>query len=69
MQESPLSYTIDGAVRATGLARSRLYDAIRDGSLRTFLAGRRRMVTSKALEQFVAKLEREGGEGGTKVAA
>ena len=69
MQDSRLSYSITGAVEATGLTRSRIYDAIRQGTLRTFMVGRRRMVSSKALEQFVANLEREGGEGGTKEAA
>lgn len=56
---SALSYTVEGAVVATGLTRSRLYEAIKQGSLKTFTVGRRRMISAKALEQFIAKLERD----------
>ncbi|MEN1927610.1 helix-turn-helix domain-containing protein [Luteimonas sp. MJ250] len=54
-----LSYTVDGAVRATGLTRTRLYAAIGEGSLRSFKDGRRRMISAKALEEFITKLERD----------
>lgn len=57
--EQRVSFTMDEAVGATGLSRSRLYKAISDGSLRTIKAGRRRMVSRKALEEYVANLERE----------
>jgi len=59
MQEKRLSYNISGAVEATGFTRSRLYEAIRNNSLRTFTVGRRRMIAAKDLEQFVAKLQRD----------
>lgn len=58
-QNQKVSYTVEEAVAATGLARSRLYQAIGDGSLRTFRTGRRRMVSRKALEEFIAHLEVE----------
>ena len=54
-----LSYTVEDAVQVTGLSRSRLYQAIRAGSLTTWKAGKRRMVSRKALEQFISRLERE----------
>lgn len=54
-----LSYTVEGAVQATGLTRTRMYAAIADGSLRSFKDGRRRMISAKALEEFIAKLERD----------
>ena len=54
-----LSYTIEGAVKATDLTRTRLYGAIKDGELRSFKDGRRRMISAKALEEFIAKLERD----------
>lgn len=57
--DQKLSYTVEEAVAATGFARSRIYQAIGDGTLRTIKAGRRRMVSRKALEDFIAKLERE----------
>ena len=58
MTTQKLSYTVEDACEATGLRRSRLYAAIADGSLTTFKAGRRRMVSAKALQDFIAKLER-----------
>lgn len=58
-QNQCLSYTVEDAVLVTGLSRSRLYEAIRAGSLPTWKAGRRRMVSRKALEQFIARLESE----------
>lgn len=54
-----LSFTVEAAVGVTGLTRSRLYQAIASGQIKTFKAGRRRMVSRKALEDFIAKLERE----------
>lgn len=59
LTDQKLSYTVEEAVAVTSLARSRIYQAIGDGTLRTIKAGRRRMVSRKALEDFIAKLERE----------
>lgn len=65
MQENQkLSFTVDEAVTATGLTRSRLYLAIADGSLRTMKAGRQRLISRKALEEYVANLERESAKRG-----
>lgn len=58
-----LAYTMDQACEALAMNRSRIYAAIRDGTLATFKAGRRRMVSAKALEAYVAKLEREAEKG------
>ena len=58
-----LSYTVDQACQAVGLPRTSLYSAMRDGKLRTFKAGRRRMVSRKALEDFIAALERQSNKG------
>lgn len=57
-----VSYTVEEASAATGLARSRLYQAISKGELKTFKAGRRRMVSTKAIEEFIAKLERDSAK-------
>jgi len=54
-----MSYTVEEAVDVTGLSRSRLYAAIASGQLKTFKAGRRRMVSAKALQDFITNLERE----------
>jgi excisionase family DNA binding protein len=57
-----LSYTIEAAVEVTGLARTRLFAAISDGSLASFRIGRRRMISAKALEAFIAGLERQSAK-------
>lgn len=59
MTKHRLSYTVDEACEVTGFCRTRIYQAITDGTLTTFKAGRRRMVSVKALEQFIERLERE----------
>lgn len=58
-----LAYTVDEAVGATGLSRSRLYHAIAHRELATFKAGRRRMVSLKALQEYIGRLERESTKG------
>lgn len=58
--EGRLAYTLEGACEATGLTRTRIYGAISDGSLRSFLAGRRRMISAKALQAFIEALEKAG---------
>lgn len=59
-----LSHTLEAAVTLTGITRSRLYQAIASGELATFKVGRRRMVSRKALEDFIARLERQSAERG-----
>ena len=59
-EDTRFSYTVEEACKNTGLARTRMYAAIGDGSLHTFKVGRRRMVSSRALHQFVDMLERAG---------
>jgi len=55
--DGKLAFTVDGASERTGLARTRIYHAISDGSLRTFKAGRRRMISARALADFIQSLE------------
>lgn len=66
--ENRLAYTVEAACEATGLTRTRLYRAIADGSLRAFKAGRRRMISAKALADFITELERQS-EGKGRAAA
>ena len=61
--QQQLAYTVDQACEALAMNRSRIYKAIADGSIKTFKTGRRRMVSAKALEEYVAKLEREAEKG------
>lgn len=55
-----LSYKVEDAVKVTGLSRSRIYQAIGTGELRSFLAGKRRMVTAAALQEWIGALEKAG---------
>ena len=58
-QRTKLSYTVEEAVDATGFARRRIYNLIADRSLRTFKTGKRRMISARALNDLIARLERE----------
>lgn len=62
MSAQALAYTIEGACEVTNMTRTRIFRAIGDGSLKAFKAGKRRMVSAKALEEFIAKLERDGAQ-------
>lgn len=63
-----IAYPLDEGIDAIGISRSGAYRAIKTGDLRTYLEGRRRMVTRKALEEYVAKREREAGTGKARAA-
>ncbi len=54
-----LAFTIDEAVVATGFARRRIYYMMGTGELTTFKAGRRRMISARALNKLIDRLERE----------
>jgi excisionase family DNA binding protein len=56
--EQAISFSMEQAAAVTGLSRTRLYAAISAGDLRTFKAGRRRMVRAEQLKHFVEHLER-----------
>lgn len=45
------------AARLIGLGRTRLYEEISSGALRTFRLGRRRMISIAAIKEWVAKQE------------
>jgi excisionase family DNA binding protein len=55
---SPLSYTIAGAVAATGASRTRIYDALARGELEARKAGRRTVIEAEALRRWVASWPR-----------
>jgi len=54
-----LIYTIAEAEAATGFPHSRLYELIRNGGLVTFKVGRRRMISARAVNDLIVRLERE----------
>lgn len=56
-----LSYNVEEALAATGLNRNALYRAIAAGQLQTFKVGKRRMVSVRALQEFIERKEKEAG--------
>lgn len=55
-EDDVLSYTIDQAAAVTGMGRSALYVALRDGRLPGRKAGRRVVVLKRDLERFLFAL-------------
>lgn len=52
----PIAVTVPEAVRATGLSRSRLYEALKCGELSACKAGRRTLISFADLEAYLASL-------------
>jgi len=54
-RESPkvISTTVDDACRVTGLGRTKIYELIGDGRLKTVTVGRRRLVMFDSLEALL----------------
>lgn len=59
-----VSCSIEEAGEATSLSRNALYRAIAANEIRTFKIGRRRMVSALALQEFIARKEREATAAG-----
>ena len=53
------AFTLDGFCETYSINRSAAYALIRDGKLKTFKLGRRRMVSKAAARDLLATLERE----------
>lgn len=66
--ETKIAYSVEEAAEATSMSRSRIYQAIASGALKSFKSGRLRRVSAKALEAFIAELERQS-EGKGRAAA
>ncbi len=54
-----LVFPIEEACKALATSRQRLYDLINDGRLRSFKEGKRRYVSRKAIEDYVAAKEQQ----------
>lgn len=52
-----LAFPIDEACKALATSRQRLYDLINEGRLRSFKEGKRRYVSRKAIEDYIAGQE------------
>lgn len=52
----PIALTVPGAVRFSGLTRTRLYQLIQAGELESFTVGHRRMIRRDAIEAFIDRV-------------
>jgi excisionase family DNA binding protein len=49
----PVSTTIDDTCHITGLGRTKIYELIGDGKLKTVAIGRRRLVLYSSIEELI----------------
>jgi len=56
----PRLYRVSEAVCVIGLSRSKVYELIRAGRLRSVKEGRRRLIPASAIAEYISLLEREG---------
>jgi excisionase family DNA binding protein len=56
MTDEVIAFTIPGAVKASGLTRTRIYNLIGDGSIEAVKAGRRTLVKAQSLRHYVDTL-------------
>lgn len=54
-----LTYSVQEAVKLTGLHKITIHRAIADGKLRSRLVGRRRLIDARSLHQYVGVGENE----------
>ncbi len=54
--QKPISVTIPDAVKATGMSRSSIYEALKRGDLVALKAGRRTLISFADLEAYLAGL-------------
>ena len=60
--QAPIAVTILDAVKATGMSRSALYEALKRGDLPARKAGRRTLIAFADLEAYLAALPSYRGE-------
>ena len=57
MEKHPvLAYSIEDAVKASGIGRTKLFELIRDGELRARKVGRRTIITDADLKSMIDSL-------------
>lgn len=54
--ETPIAVTVANAVRASGLSRTTIYEALRRGELTAMKAGRRTLIRYADLQAFMERL-------------
>jgi excisionase family DNA binding protein len=53
-ENPPLSYTVDGATKASGLGRTTIYSLISENRLRIVKVGRRTLIPADSLRALIA---------------
>ena len=53
----PLTVTIEGAKKVLGIGTTKLYELINDGQISAVKLGRRTLVRTDSIREFVDKLE------------
>lgn len=54
MDIKPLALTVAEALKATGLGRTKFYELVNEGRIKTISLGRRRLVVYASLEALVS---------------
>ncbi len=54
-----LAVTVDEAARITKISRPSIYAELNSGRLRSFALGRRRLISVRALKDWIAERERD----------
>ncbi len=54
--KEPLGFSIDEAVKATGIGRTKIFEAIREQRLRAKKCGRRTVILAEDLQAFLKSL-------------
>ena len=49
----PLAYRVEDAMRVSGLGRTKIYEALNSGALKSRLVGRRRLIDAASLRALV----------------
>lgn len=61
---TPLAYSIEDSAKMTGHGRTLLYEAIKQGKLKTKKAGRRTIIELQALRDYIENLPAGGSRNG-----
>jgi excisionase family DNA binding protein len=60
-RESVRLHSVESVMKRLNLGRSKTFEVIANGSLRSVKVGRRRLVSEAALREFIEKLDASGG--------
>jgi excisionase family DNA binding protein len=52
-----ITISVDEAMSATGIGKTMLYELLNDGSIRSILVGKRRLVIVQSIHEWIAAME------------